>query len=252
MKREIKIYGYNEKHGEFVIHTSDQYDNNTTVKAGELTIHFNKIGQLKFTVYPTNKSFEKLLAIETDIVVCEIENGLTKQIFNGIVFNINAFSNKNLNIGKSVTCISSHIFFQYRPVCKLVKTKNNEYSYIIDTEKLNQGNSRNVIDLAITSCLHGCNEEQDINRYMYNFLKNQLDSREQKNYGATYTKNDNLSKMFSNIINFYDLELIFEYNFLTLNLKNRHTFYFVSKNQKKKKNILNLSMESYFLNMKTN
>ena len=231
MKRAIEIVGWNEKYGEFSIHTSDQYDLNTTVKDGELVIHFNKIGQLTFTVYPLNSSFKKLMAIETDIVVYEIENGVAKQIFTGIVFNIKSFSNKNLDIGKAVTCISSHIFLKYRPVFQLNKTEKDEYCYSINT-----GNYEKVIEGAIDSCIYGSHDPRDVNRYFYSFYKNQLDLREQKNYSAVYTKNDTLSKMLSNVIDFFDLELVFEYNFLTFGLKNRHTFYFISKNKKNKKN----------------
>lgn len=227
MKREIIVYGYNKRHGKFVIHTSDQYNKNTTVQEGEVSIHFNKIGEFNFKIYPSNRSFKMLIPIETDIVVCEKEDDIERQIFTGIVMNIKAFSNKSLDIGKEVVCVSSHVFFSYRPISNFTfNAETNEYEYKISTKSKNI----DIIKYAIELCLKGCKEENDINRYKYIEEKNILNWSEQANFSAIYTIEDDLKKMFSDIMSFYDLILLFQYNFDTTGI-DRHEFYFKQKKE---------------------
>ncbi|AMP21454.1 hypothetical protein AZF37_09735 (plasmid) [endosymbiont 'TC1' of Trimyema compressum] len=212
MKINFNVYGYNNSYGKFKIHTSDLYNLTNNITEAVIDITSNKIGSFLFKIYPNNEAFKKLLPLETDIVVEEENEKGHEQIFTGILLNRKSFADENLNIGMEITCISSHIFFKYRPVCvinNVIKDKNiREYKYT----------SKNFIDSILMS-LQGCQEEFDVNRYSFDKQKT---DQVIKQFSASYNEEESLNRLILDSIHFYELNLNFIYDFNT----HMHIFYF--------------------------
>ena len=223
MKKAILIHGWNKEYGKFLIYTSDANNIEKNLRNATVSIVYNNTSRLTFTIFPNNDTFSKLLPIKTDIVLTEVTAGAEKQLFVGFVLNVKSFSDKGMNIGKEINCISSHAFFNYRPLnndklSKSTTTNNKDKIFTLTGDNP---------DIAIKSILEACRLNIDVDRYQYLPEKNFFNNSNWTRFNQTYQQDKTLANGISDILRFYNLDLCFKYDLSknNLDIAHRHGFF---------------------------